>query len=93
MSVLSSTHCGVADLTGQIVDVPYAITANMLIMQLQGTSLQNKCAVPGNMLLESELPNSDMHSEAQSSNVPHPGHACIHSIFHDMVHGLSHRQP
>ena len=52
VSVLSSTHCGVADLTGQIVDVPYAITANMLIMQLQGTSLQNKCAVPGNMLSE-----------------------------------------
>ncbi len=38
-----------AGLTGQVVDVPYAITANMLILQLQDTSLQNSCAEPGMM--------------------------------------------
>lgn len=36
-----------AGLTGQVVDVPYAITAFMLIIQLQGTALQNRCAQPG----------------------------------------------
>ncbi|KAL3142345.1 hypothetical protein ABBQ38_002682 [Trebouxia sp. C0009 RCD-2024] len=33
-------------LTGQVADVPYTITANMLILQLAGTSLQNTCAEP-----------------------------------------------
>ena len=36
-----------AGLTGQVADVPYAITANILILQLAGTSLQNECAQPG----------------------------------------------
>ena len=29
------------------MDVPFAITANMLILQLTGTSLQNQCAQAG----------------------------------------------
>lgn len=39
-----------AGLTGQVADVPYTITANMLILQLAGTSLQNTCAEPGDAL-------------------------------------------
>jgi hypothetical protein len=44
---LAEAAVGMAGLTGQIVDVPYAITANMLILQLQDTSLQNNCAERG----------------------------------------------
>ena len=40
-------HIILAGLTGQVADVPYGITANMLILQLAGTSLQNECAQPG----------------------------------------------
>ena len=46
---LAEVTIGMAGLTGQIVDVPFAITANMLILQLQDTSLQNSCAEPGIM--------------------------------------------
>ncbi len=44
---LAEVAPGMAGLTGQVVDVPYAITANMLILQLQDTSLQNRCAEQG----------------------------------------------
>ena len=46
---LAEVTVGMAGLTGQVVDVPFAITANMLILQLQDTSLQNSCAEPGIM--------------------------------------------
>jgi hypothetical protein len=49
MGSLAEVAPGMAGLTGQVVDVPYAITANMLILQLQDTSLQNSCAEPGTM--------------------------------------------
>ncbi len=44
---LAEVTVGAAGLTGQVVDVPFAITANMLILQLQDTSLQNSCAELG----------------------------------------------
>ena len=37
-------------LTGQIEDVPYDITSNILIMEIQDTSLQNSCAEAGRVL-------------------------------------------
>lgn len=37
-------------LTGPIQDVPYDITSNMLIMEIQDTSLQNSCAEAGRLL-------------------------------------------
>ena len=46
---LAEVAPGIAGLTGQVVDVPFAITTNMLILQLQDTSLQNSCAEPGMM--------------------------------------------
>ena len=46
---LAEVAVSMAGLTGQIVDVPYSIAANMLILQLQDTSLQNSCAEPGTM--------------------------------------------
>ena len=36
-----------AGLRGQVVDVSFAITTNLLILQALGTSLQNNCAQPG----------------------------------------------
>ena len=39
-----------AGLSGQVADVSYPITANLLILQIPGTSLQNNCAEPGDTL-------------------------------------------
>ena len=57
-----------AGLTGQIMDVPFAITSNMLIMQLQDTSLQNKCAEPS-MCLPSCLCITLMSVQASVAHV------------------------
>ena len=50
------TYVALAGLTGQIVDVPFELTANLLIIQLQGTSLQNSCAEPGAHSANGSLP-------------------------------------
>ena len=36
-----------AGLLGQVIDVSFVITAQMLIFQVTGSSLQNNCAEPG----------------------------------------------
>ena len=51
-----SASCVCAGLTGQVVDVPFAITANMLIMQIAATSLQNQCAEAGDTMLVAKAP-------------------------------------
>ncbi|KAL0023908.1 hypothetical protein WJX79_009620 [Trebouxia sp. C0005] len=76
LSVLFLAHN--QGLTGQIVDVPYAITANMLLMQLQDTSLQNSCAEPVdggssvkyNSSCYSNLFVSDDNQTSTAANVP-----------------------
>ena len=39
-----------AGLFGQVIDVSFEISANMLIFQVSGSSLQNNCAEPGHHL-------------------------------------------
>ncbi|KAL0029412.1 hypothetical protein WJX77_005563 [Trebouxia sp. C0004] len=65
-------------LTGQILDVPSVITADMLILQLQDTSLQNSCAEPVgggssvkyNSSCFSNLFQSDSNQTSTAANIP-----------------------
>ncbi|DBA88295.1 TPA: hypothetical protein ACH3X1_016535 [Trebouxia sp. C0004] len=67
-----------AGLTGQILDVPSVITADMLILQLQDTSLQNSCAEPVgggssvkyNSSCFSNLFQSDSNQTSTAANIP-----------------------